>query len=93
MIQKCLNIFGLIFWFEIIIKNDNYKQSKYEFADWTATTRNHISFAVVYSHMFAIYGLGMGEVLVIVAVAVVITFITGMWAGRKASDAARRSQE
>ena len=34
--------------------------------------------------MFVIYGLGPGEVLVIVAVAVIIAFLMGLWAGRKA---------
>lgn len=34
--------------------------------------------------MYVIYGLGPEEVLVIVAVAVLIAFIAGLWAGRKA---------
>jgi len=34
--------------------------------------------------MYVIYGLGPGEVLVIVAVAIAIAFIAGLWAGRKA---------
>jgi len=34
--------------------------------------------------MYVIYGLGPGEVLVIVVVVVVIAFIAGLWAGRKA---------
>ena len=34
--------------------------------------------------MLAIYGLSLGEVFLIVVVAVIISFIAGLWAGRKA---------
>jgi ABC-type lipoprotein release transport system permease subunit len=34
--------------------------------------------------MLAIYGLSVGEVFLIVLVAIVISFLAGLWAGRKA---------
>lgn len=34
--------------------------------------------------MLAIYGLSVGEVLFIVAVAIIISFIAGLWAGKRA---------
>lgn len=34
--------------------------------------------------MLVIYGLSPGEVLVIVVVAIVISFIVGLWTGKKA---------
>ncbi len=40
--------------------------------------------------MLAIYGLSLGEVFLIVLVAIIISFIAGLWAGRKAYGKKRK---
>jgi hypothetical protein len=43
--------------------------------------------------MLAIYGFSPGEVLVVVAVFIVLSFLAGLWAGRKAYGGIDKKKE